>query len=265
MDRPAGHPEIQRIVAPNPGPMTLEGTNTYLLGPPDGGPVYVIDPGPADEDHVGSILAETEAHGGIAGVLLTHSHADHSAAVPLLGAELLWGSVGAGDESAADSGAGADDAGWPEPPQRIGPVVVVPTPGHAIDHVSFISDGACFCGDLVLGRGSSFVPPDGGSLAAYMDSLARLMGEELDLLCPGHGPFVADPGAKLREYVEHRLERERNLLAALAEGERSRARLLDRAWDDVPAELRPAAAVVMEAHLEKLAAEGRVDETALRE
>jgi glyoxylase-like metal-dependent hydrolase (beta-lactamase superfamily II) len=265
MDSPAAHPEIERITAPNPGPMTLEGTNTYLLTPPDGGPAYVIDPGPADETHVAAVTAAAEAHGGIAGVLLTHSHADHSAAVPLLGAELLWGSVGQADESAPESGAGAEDAGWPDPPPRIGPVTVIPTPGHATDHVAFLHDGVCFTGDLVLGRGSSFVPPDGGSLAAYMDSLARLMREELDLLCPGHGPFVDDPAAKLREYVEHRLERERKLLAALAAGERSRARLLDRAWDDVPAELRPAAAMVMEAHLEKLAAEGAVEAVELRE
>ncbi len=91
-----------------------------------------------------------------------------------------------------------------------------------------------------------------------MDSLRRLQGEAVELICPGHGPWVADPAAKLAEYVEHREMRERRLLAALERGERSRAALLAEAWSDVPAELRPAAELVMQAHLDKLAAEGRL-------
>ncbi len=110
----------------------------------------------------------------------------------------------------------------------------------------------------MLGEGSTFVPPDGGSLSAYMDSLRRLQAEPLNLICPGHGPWVEDPAAKLAEYVEHREMRERRLLAALERGERSRAALLAEAWSDVPPELRPAAAIVMDAHLQKLVAEGRL-------
>ena len=101
----------------------------------------------------------------------------------------------------------------------------------------------------MLGEGSTFVPPDGGSLISYMDSLARLQAEPIELICPGHGPWIEDPAAKLAEYVEHREMRERKLLAALERGERSREALLAEAWDDVPAELRPAAAMVMDAHL----------------
>ncbi|MGH2952525.1 MAG: MBL fold metallo-hydrolase [Solirubrobacterales bacterium] len=257
-DSPPGHPEIERIVAPNPGPMTLEGTNTYVVGAPASG-VYVIDPGPADGGHVDAVLRAATRRGGVAGVLLTHSHIDHSAACPLLGAPLLWGQVGGGDESSVTSGAGADEEGSQRARhERVGAFDVVPTPGHAIDHVCLVRDGVGFCGDLVLGRGSSFVPPDGGSLAAYLDSLRLLQQLELELLCPGHGPFITDPFERVSEYLEHRLDRERKLIAALAEGERSRERLLDRAWDDVPPELRPAAAVVMQAHLEKLEAEGAV-------
>jgi glyoxylase-like metal-dependent hydrolase (beta-lactamase superfamily II) len=121
------------------------------------------------------------------------------------------------------------------------------------------SDRVCFSGDLVLGQGSTFVPPDGGSLIAYMDSLARLQAEAIELICPGHGPWVEDPAAKLAEYVEHREMRERRLLAALQRGERSREALLAEVWDDVPNEVRPAAALVMQAHLDKLAAEGRFE------
>lgn len=258
MSRPEpapGQPEIVRIVAPNPGPMTLAGTNTYLVGRD---PAYVVDPGPAIAEHVAAVRAAAAARGGLAGVLLTHSHADHSAAVPLLGAPLLWGAVGSGDEASAASGAGKPSPSEPGEPIRVGPFELLPTPGHAADHVCLLLGRTCFCGDLVLGEGSSFVPPDGGSLAAYMDSLERLRAIDLDLLCPGHGPFVTEPVAKLEQYVEHRLARERRLVAALESGERSRARLLETAWHDVPAELRPAAAVVMEAHLDKLAAEGRL-------
>jgi glyoxylase-like metal-dependent hydrolase (beta-lactamase superfamily II) len=133
------------------------------------------------------------------------------------------------------------------------------TPGHAADHVCFLAaGGVCFSGDLVLGLGSTIVPPGGGSLAAYMSSLRLLQAEPLELICPGHGPWVTDPAAKLAEYVEHREMRERRLLAALERGERSRAALLAEAWDDIPIELLPLAAMAMEAHLEKLEEEGRL-------
>jgi glyoxylase-like metal-dependent hydrolase (beta-lactamase superfamily II) len=135
----------------------------------------------------------------------------------------------------------------------------IATPGHARDHVCFLTeDRVCFSGDLVLGLGSTIVPPGDGSLAAYMGSLRLLQAEPIELIAPGHGPWVTEPAAKLAEYVEHREMRERRLLAALDRGERSRAALLTDAWDDVPEPLRPAAAVAMESHLEKLEAEGRL-------
>jgi glyoxylase-like metal-dependent hydrolase (beta-lactamase superfamily II) len=249
-----GHPDVARIVAPNPGPMTLAGTNTYLVG---ADPAYVIDPGPADEGHIARLHAAAEARGGLGGVVLTHSHADHSAGVEMLGAALLWGSMSEGvewDEQVAGSGCQAEPA--PARFDRIGPFEVIPTPGHAVDHVAFAYGPVCFCGDLVLGEGSSIVLPDGGGLAAYLESLRRLAERGFEALCPGHGPWIGDPSAKLASYREHRLERERLLVAALARGERSRERLLDAAWADVPAPMRPAAAIAMQAHLDKLEAEG---------
>jgi glyoxylase-like metal-dependent hydrolase (beta-lactamase superfamily II) len=210
--------------------MTLEGTNTYVVG--EGGRAWVIDPGPDDPAHLAAVRKAGERRGGIAGVLLTHSHSDHAAGVDRLAAPRL--------------------------PASEGPFEAVPTPGHSPDHVCFVYGRVCFCGDLILGSGSSFVPPDGGSLAAYLDSLERMRGLELELLCPGHGPYVTEPRAKIDEYLAHRLEREQKLLAALAEGVRSRRELLDRAWDDVPGELRAAAGAVMQAHLEKLEAERRL-------
>lgn len=231
-----GHPEILRLVAPNPGPMTHEGTNTYIYG---ADPCVVIDPGPDESIHIEGILEVAEGRGGVGMVLLTHSHGDHSAGAERLGAEVVL------------PGGGESFAG----------LRAVATPGHAPDHVSYISsDGVCFCGDIVLGRGSSFVAPEEGALAAYIESLRALQREEIELIAPGHGPWVEDPDAKLAEYIEHRESRERRLLAALERGERSRPALLDEVWDDVPPELRPFAAHVMEAHLQKLAAEGRLPE-----
>jgi len=247
-----GHLEIERIVAPNPGPMTLAGTNTYLHG---SAPCAVIDPGPDDAGHLAAVLAAADQRCGIGVVLLTHSHADHAD-----GAEAL---------AAAAAEAWAPKAGAARRPEVVLPtdgeehagLRAIATPGHAADHVCLLSaDGVCFSGDLVLGEGSTFVPPDGGSLISYMESLARMQAEEIELICPGHGPWIEDPAERLAEYVEHREMRERRLLAALEEGERSRGALLDRAWDDVPAELRAAAAMVMDAHLAKLEAEGRLPE-----
>jgi glyoxylase-like metal-dependent hydrolase (beta-lactamase superfamily II) len=248
-----GHEEIVRIVAPNPGPMTLEGTNTYVYG---SDPSAVIDPGPDDAGHREAILGAAAGRGGIAVILLTHSHGDHSD-----GAEALAAAAGEADVATEATGGrgGHPRVVLPVDGEEHHGLRAVATPGHAVDHVCLITaDGVCFSGDLVLGQGSTFVPADGGSLAAYMESLRRLQAEPIELICPGHGPWITDPAAKLAEYVEHREMRERRLLAALERGERSKAALLAEAWDDVPQELRPAAAMVMEAHLQKLEAEGRL-------
>jgi len=228
--------------------MTLTGTNTYLVG---SDPCWVIDPGPDDSAHVAAVGREIERRGGAAGALLTHSHADHTGAVPAI--EALGVPVIA-----------------PEDGRTYGPLEAIATPGHAIDHFCFFADlptdgtgpagtlAVCFTGDLILGWGSTYVPPDGGSLAAYMDSLRLVAARRPDLLCPGHGPFISAAMAKVGEYIDHRQDREDALLEALAGGVRSRMELLDLVWADVPEVLRPAAAVVLEAHLQKLESEDRL-------
>lgn len=242
--------------------MTLAGTNTYVVG---AAPCWVIDPGPDHAGHVVAVRDAGESRGGIEGVVLTHSHADHSAGVERLGAPLAWGEVGEVDETAALATSPDPDPGPPPVAgspsgSRVGPFEVVPTPGHAGDHVAFVWEDVCFCGDLVLGEGSSIVPSRafGGSLGDYLESLRRVRELGVATLAPGHGPVIADPAAKIDEYLDHRGEREDRLMAALDAGERSRARLLETVWDDVPEVLRPAAAVAMQAHLEKLQEEGRV-------
>jgi glyoxylase-like metal-dependent hydrolase (beta-lactamase superfamily II) len=227
--------DFQRILAPNPGPMTLEGTNTYVVGRD---PAYVIDPGPADAGHIETVRAAAEARGGIAAVLLTHGHGDHADGAEMLGVE---------PTRLADG-------------ESEGPLTALATPGHAADHLIFIAEDEGFVGDLIAGMGSTIVPPreNDGSLADYMASLRRVAELDLRVLHPGHGPDIEDPAAKIAEYIAHRQEREDKLVAALETGERSRAALLDRVWDDVPAQLRGAARVAMQAHLEKLEDEGRL-------
>jgi glyoxylase-like metal-dependent hydrolase (beta-lactamase superfamily II) len=228
-------PDVQRLTAPNPGPMTLDGTNTYVVGRD---PAVVIDPGPDDAGHIEAIREVVEGRGGIGTVLLTHSHSDHAGGVEALGLE----------------------PARPADGENVAGLRALATPGHAADHFCFLLDRACFTGDLILGEGSTIVGPReiGGSLADYMRSLEKLRALDLTTLYPGHGPEVTDPEAKIAEYIEHRMMRERRLVAALERGERSKAALLAEVWDDVPEQLRGAAAIAMQAHLEKLEDEGRL-------
>jgi glyoxylase-like metal-dependent hydrolase (beta-lactamase superfamily II) len=219
---------VVRVRAPNPSALTLDGTNTYVVGR------WVVDPGPALESHLDAVRGA--ATDGIEGVVLTHSHADHSEAAELFGVPVTLPSDG----------------------EAVGPFRALSTPGHSADSVCLLMGRVCFTGDTVLGEGSVFIAPGEGSLSAYLDSLRRLRSLDLEVLCPGHGPYVWDPAAKLDEYIAHRLERERRLLEALDSGLRTEDELLDAAWSEVPVELRPAARLTLEAHLEKLREEGRL-------
>ncbi len=232
--------DILRLRAPNPGPLTLSGTNSWLVGRR---PAWLIDPGPAQAEHLDRLEQAIAARGGLGGIALTHDHRDHSEALAALRARHavpLAAGRGKADVLLAEG-------------VRFGPLEAVPTPGHAPDHFAFVGAGACFTGDAVLGEGSVFISPYRGALAGYLIALTRLRQRaDFRVLCPGHGPPVWDPAAKLEQYVNHRLDREHHLLAALGEGRRSVQELLDAVWWDVPAQLRPMAAVTLAAHLDKL-------------
>ena len=243
----AGH-DIIGIRADNPGWFTLSGTNSWIVGRD---PAWLVDPGPALEDHLAALCRELDRRGGLAGIALTHDHADHAEAIPAIrtrfpGAELA-AARGTPDVPLRDGG-------------RFGPLLALSTPGHAPDHLAYAVGSAALTGDAVLGEGSVFISPDPGALAGYLAGLEKLRRRRLDILAPGHGPPVADPQAKLDQYIAHRLDRERRLVAALAAGRRSVQELLDEVWDDAPPALRPAATVTLAAHLDKLADEGRLPE-----
>jgi len=245
MDALAAH-DIAQITADNAGPYTLRGTNTWLVGRD---PCFVVDPGPDLASHLERVLADAHDRGGIGGIAITHDHHDHTEGLAALRAAAGEPPVAAARHPADVRIADGD---------TFGPLTAVATPGHAPDHVAFVAGRACFTGDAVLGEGSVFVAPDPGSLRGYLGALERLRAMDLAILCPGHGPLVLDANAKLDEYIAHRLDRERRLERALADGLRSADELLDRVWSDAPAALRGAASVTLAAHLDKLDEEGRL-------
>jgi len=240
--------DILWLRAGNAGAMTLSGTNSWVVGRE---PAWVVDPGPRLDDHIASLLEAIDARGGLGGIALTHDHQDHCEAVPALTARY---------QAPVAAGRGEVDILFKEG-AHVGPFEALATPGHAVGHFALIADGACFTGDAVLGEGSVFISPSRGAMAGYLRALTRLgLRDDFSVLCPGHGPVVDDPQAKLDQYISHRLDRERRVLNALSGGKRSVDELLDEVWADAPAHLRPAATVTLAAHLDKLDDEGRLPE-----
>lgn len=247
---------IVLVRADNPGPKTLEGTNSWVVAVD--GHAWVVDPGPDLDVHLDAVAAAVAERGGLAGIALTHRHGDHADGVAGLlrrsGAAPVLSQTGWLPDDAPTGSTAVTVADG----ETHGPFRILATPGHASDHVVYLHDGLGFVGDTVLGRGSVLLVPHEGALTGYLRALGRLRDEELSWLLPGHGPVIDDPRAKLDEYVAHRLDRERRLVGALNGGARTVDELLDAVWDDAPGILRLAAAVTLQAHLDKLEDEGRL-------
>ena len=237
---------IRRVVAPNPGPYTGPGTNTWIV---DAGPVVaVIDPGPDDDAHLAAINRRL-AGATVGVVLVTHSHPDH---LPL--AERLAGAHHAAVRRYPELG--DNDV------VRVGTLnlTALHTPGHSADHLSFwlAGDRAVFTGDLILGRGSSMVTYPEGDVAAYLRSLDTLAALRPRILFPGHWDPVEDAMGKIAEYRAHRLEREAQVLAEVRRGKGTAAELTRRVYGDLDDRLMAAAEMTMRAHLHKLVDDGLV-------
>ncbi len=262
-------PNLWRVTAPNPGPMTGPGTNSYLVGA--GTQWTVIDPGPADAGHVQALQDAAAAAGGrITRILVTHTHRDHSpGAAPLAAATgaPVWGRIARHPDWQDNSFAPEHQPGQGElidcaPGVQLR---VLHTPGHASNHLCFLHTEASgarllFTGDHVM-QGSTVVinPPD-GDMAAYLAALQALLQEPLDWLAPGHGFLVAEPHAVLRALINHRLKREAKVVAVLAamtaQGPAPIEQLLPQVYDDVPAALHGVAQRSLLAHLLKLQQDG---------
>jgi glyoxylase-like metal-dependent hydrolase (beta-lactamase superfamily II) len=249
-------PVASCVLAPNPGPMTLDGTNTWVLSAAGAGRAVVVDPGPDDTGHLDAVLASAAARGTRVGViLLTHGHLDHSEGARHL-AQRVGVPVRALDpaQRLGDEGLGGGDVVDVDGLA----VEVVATPGHSGDSLSFVlpETGALLTGDTVLGRGTTVVAYPDGRLADYLDSLARL--EELvasrglvDLL-PGHGPALSRPLEVVRFYRRHRAERLEQVRAALEAGARTPREVVERVYADVPHDVWPAAELSVRAQLDYL-------------
>ena len=246
-------PLVSRILAPNPSPMTLTGTNTYLIGRSE---IAVVDPGPDLPEHVDAIVRSLQALGKSAVALVTHHHDDHLPAALRLRERLGMPVAGHADLPGVDRPL-AHDAVLTLADATLR---ALHTPGHTWDHVCYFleQERAIFAGDLVAGYGSLVVGPGRGELAASLRSLALLRGLQPEVIFPGHGPTVPDACAKLDEYVNHRAEREEQVLSGLAAGRATITALVERIYVGIVPGLVGHAARNVQAHLHKLEDEGKV-------
>jgi glyoxylase-like metal-dependent hydrolase (beta-lactamase superfamily II) len=241
------------VLAPNPGPMTLDGTNTWLLAAP-GGRTVVVDPGPDDERHLQRVRDEA---GDVALILLTHGHPDHSAGAKSL-AESLRVPVRAVDPAHRLGDEGLSDGEHVSVDDLV--VTVLATPGHSGDHVCFVlpEAGVVLTGDHVLGRGTSVVAYPDGRMRDYLNSLDRLAEVGATTLLPGHGPVVENPAEVIAYYVAHRAERAAQVQAAVEAGARTAREVVERVYADVDPVLWGAAEQSVRAQLDLLVETGRV-------
>ena len=266
-------PLIRRVIANNPGPFTFIGTGTYIVGRSEAGAgVAVIDPGPLDQAHLAALLA---AVGGqtVSHVLVTHTHRDHA---PL--ARPFAEAVGAALLAAAPPARTVHASATPDEDEdeTFSPDIVLTggerlagdgwtiealaTPGHASNHMAFVlaEENALFSGDHVMGWSTTVVAPPDGDMAAYMASLDAVIARGFSTIWPTHGAPVTDPGPFLEAYRAHRLEREAQVLARLAAGDRRIADMVPVLYAAVDSRLWPAAGLSVWAHLIALEQAGRV-------
>lgn len=247
------------VLATNPGPMTLDGTNTWVLLEPGSTEAVVVDPGQlrsdTDERHLLAVLAQVEQLGAhVALTIVTHHHFDHAEAGDRF-AELTGAPTKALADLVSDS---AESAG--EPVLTVGglDLTVVPTPGHTADSLCLVvpADNALLTGDTILGRGTTVVAWPDGQLGAYLHSLERIerltgSGEVLRIL-PGHGPQLRDAAAVVRAYREHRASRLEEVRAAVEAGATTPQAVVERVYAAVPREVWPAAELSVRAQLDYL-------------
>jgi len=265
-------PGVRRLVAPNPGPMTQNGTNTYIVGR---GRVAVIDPGPESADHLQALLDELAAGGErVTHILLTHTHLDHCAGLAALkdatGALTAgFGSVGLRETDTLGPGGRsfADGAFKPDVALRHGDVVsgedwalhALHTPGHAPDHLcyDFAPAGALFSGDHVMGWNTSVIAPPEGHMDSYLASLHRLLEQDHQIYLPGHGGRIEQPQRLVKAFIMHRRWRENEVMEAMRAGAQTVPDITARVYTGLPEHLTRAAQLSVLAHLERLVEKGR--------
>ncbi|MEV6103118.1 MBL fold metallo-hydrolase [Streptomyces sp. NPDC051940] len=255
-------PRAYCVLAPNPSPMTLDGTNTWIVAEPDSDLAVVIDPGPQDEGHLAEVVATAERLGKrVALTLLTHGHPDHAEGAARF-AELTGTKVRALDPALRLG----DEGLTPGNVVRVGglELLVVSTPGHTADSLCFqlAADRAVLTGDTVLGRGTTVVAHPDGRLGDYLDSLRRLRSLAVDdgvtTVLPGHGPVLGDAQGAVEYYLAHRANRLAQVETAVENGHRTPAEVVAHVYADVDPALWPAAELSVRAQLEYLREHGLI-------
>ena len=263
-------PGIRRVIANNPGPFTFSGTGTYILGT---GNVAVIDPGPDDQEHIDAILAALEGE-SISHILVTHTHMDHSPGCKKLQAACdaptyAYGRHGAGKiEQGINAEEGGDMDFDPDHLVRHGDIIeggdwsveCVYTPGHTSNHMCFAlrEQKALFSGDHVMGWSTSIVSPPDGDMSEYMDSLELLLDRDDVIYWPTHGPSIEEPKAHVRAFIQHRQEREQQIIDCLEQGIFSIREMVPAMYHDTPEFMYPAAARSVLAAMDNLLKKQRV-------
>jgi len=258
-------PLVRRVIANNPGPFTFTGTGTYIIGT---GEVAVIDPGPADQQHIDAILHATTGE-TITHILVTHRHIDHSPGCELLQARCdatTWAFKAPPPSS--ENGFGLDNRFEPDQIVADGDLISAGewqleclfTPGHSSDHVSFYlaSENALFCGDVVMGWSTTIVSPPDGSMSDYMSSLERLRARTDSIYYPTHGAPVRDPQSYVNQLYQHRVERENQVFSCISEGANTLDTMLPLVYSDLDPAMYGAASRSLLATIEYLVESGRL-------
>jgi len=255
-------PVVARIVAPNPGPMTGPGTNTYIIGHGD---IAVVDAGPDDESHINAIIEQVKPLGTIRWVVATHTHFDHSP-----GSKMLAERVGATLVGPLPTGDDYEDMSFTPEIQLADDETLdggsfrlraIHTPGHVGNHFCYLieNDGALITGDHIMQGSTVVIIPPSGDMKAYIESLRKLLPYSVQYLAPGHGHIIDTPHAEIDRLIEHRLKRERKVKAAMARLRRTTMdELTSVVYDDVSPALHPVAQLSLLAHLLKLEKENLV-------
>jgi len=267
-------PGIRRVMADNPGPFTFKGTMSYIVGRDE---VAIVDPGPADERHTAALL-EAVCDETVTAIFVTHTHRDHSPAVPAIkaatgatvyaeGPHRAARPLHIGEQNPLDSSGDRDFK--PDVALKDGEVVrgngwtieAVTTPGHTANHMAyaFKENNALFVGDHVMGWATSIVAPPDGAMSDYMASLQKLVKRSETIYFPGHGPAIRDAGRFVNYYILHRKAREASILHRLAKGETDIPAIVRAIYIGIDPHLTGAAGLSVLAHMEDLVTRGLVE------